>query len=187
MRLSGFLQYGAILIGAIAMFAGQFFGAAQAFHLGLFLVGAGIGAGGLEAILTRRLSLRITAEGNAESDGAPAVLWGFLVLAVGAAIAGAAYLLDAGLGASAIRRIAGHPGPVLAALGVFSTGTGTLLVMDRRDRGAESWGRLVRVARICAGGGLALAGVTGLALGAWGWMNPPAFERLLRAFAAAVS
>ncbi len=187
MRLSGFLQYVAILVGAIAMFAGDFFATPKAFHLGLFLVGAGIGAGGLEAVFTRQMSLRVTADGSAENDGAPAVLWGILVLTVGAAIAGAAYLLEAGRGAAAVNGIARHPGPALTALGVFFSGAGALLVIDLRDRGANGWTRLARFARVCSGAALALAGVTGVALGAWGWLNPPAFERFLRTFAAAFS
>jgi len=187
MRLSGFLQYGAILIGVIAMFAGQFFATPKSFHLGLFLVGLGVAAGGLEAIFMRQLSLRVTGEASAENYGAPAVLWGILVLIAGASAVLAAYLLSRGLGIRAIHGIASHPETGLAATGVFFGLAGALLVMDRRHRGATGWARLLRFTQVFAGSALAATGAAAMMLGAWAWTNPSAFERLLRAFAAAVS
>lgn len=187
MRLSGFLQYGAMLIGVIAMFAGQYFATPRSFQLGLFLVGLGVAAGGLEAIFLRQLALRLTGEADAENDGAPAVLWGILVLMTGAAAVLAAYLLSRGLGARAVHGIASHPETGLAATGSFFALAGALLVMDRRHRGAPGWTRLLRFARVSAGSALAVTGAGTIILGAWAWISPSAFERLLRAFAAAVS
>src|SRR6266568_2821858 len=42
MRLIAFLEYVAVIIGSVGMVAGQYFGLAKGFHLGVFVAGAGM-------------------------------------------------------------------------------------------------------------------------------------------------
>lgn len=90
MRLTGFIEVAAIAIGIAGVVAGQYFGLPKGVHLGVFLIGAGIALGGLEAIATRRM---------------PAVIIGLLALAVGAAFVASAYLLAEGQWHATVHRL----------------------------------------------------------------------------------
>jgi hypothetical protein len=80
MRLVAFLQYAALVIGSVGMLAGQFFGLAKGFNLGVFVVGAGLAIGGIDSLVTRRMifrpfrrglrELRRHARGDRRPDGA---------------------------------------------------------------------------------------------------------------------
>ena len=50
MRLLTFLEYTAIAIGGIAIFAGRHYGLANGVLIGIFLVGAGIAVAGMESL-----------------------------------------------------------------------------------------------------------------------------------------
>jgi hypothetical protein len=90
MRLMGFVELAAIVIGIAGVVAGQVFALPKAFHLGIFLIGAGIALAGLEAIATRRI---------------PAMIAGLLALAVGAAFVASAYLLAEGQWHATVHRL----------------------------------------------------------------------------------
>src|SRR5437868_3624389 len=94
MRLLAFLQYAAIVIGSIGMLAAQFVASAKGFNLGVLVAGAGFSLAGIDALVTRRMPFRPSDDVYENYAGTPAVIVGLMVLAVGAAMIGAAYLLD---------------------------------------------------------------------------------------------
>jgi hypothetical protein len=73
MRLLTFLEYTAIVIGAIAILAGRHFALTYGVHIGIFLIGAGIAVAGIELLYTRQVSLR-----SSETAGYPEMVWGAL-------------------------------------------------------------------------------------------------------------
>ena len=180
MRLLTFLEYCAIVVGIIAMVAAQLFALLKGFHLGLFLVGAGIALGGLESLATRRMSFRTSSEACEDYAGAPAVIWGFMALLVGAAVIGSAYLMDAGLWRTTLNDLTRRPGPVLAGLGLVVAGAGALLMFNRSGRRGIWWTLLVRIPKSMAGLVLVIVGLAAVGLGVWEWLDPKAFDRIAR-------
>ncbi|MEK6210905.1 MAG: hypothetical protein AABM64_11150 [Pseudomonadota bacterium] len=53
MRLLTFLEYAAIVLGAIGILAGQHFALAKGIHLGILLIGVGIATAGIESLYSR--------------------------------------------------------------------------------------------------------------------------------------
>lgn len=98
MRLVAFIEYAAVIIGVSAMIAGQFFALPKGFHLGVFMTGAGIALGGLEAVVTRRMCFRFAEDAYEAHAGASAMIVGL----VGAGLIAAAYLLADGLWHTAV-------------------------------------------------------------------------------------
>src|SRR5262245_60536783 len=94
MRLISILLYIALVIGSLGMVAGSFFGIAKFFNLGVFVAGAGFALGGIDSLITRRMVFRSSDEAYENYAGMPSVIVGLMVLAVGAAMVGSAYLLD---------------------------------------------------------------------------------------------
>ena len=180
MRLITFLEYCAIFVGIIAMAAAKLFVIPKGFYLGLFLVGAGIALGGLESVVTRRMSFRTLSEAGEDYAGAPAVIWGLMALLVGAAVIASAYLMDAGLWRSTVNYLTRRPGPVLAGLGLVIAGAGALLMFDRSGRRGVWRTLLVRVPKTIVGLVLVVVGLAGVGLGAWEWFDPNAFDRVAR-------
>jgi hypothetical protein len=175
-RILAFLEYAAIVIGIIAMVAGKFFGLDKGFELGIFLVGAGVALGGLEGVVTRRMGLRAAEDSYEVYAGPPALVVGILLLLAGAATMGAAYLLADGLWDSTLAYLKNRPAALLAAAAVFLAGIGVLLILNPRGSGGVLWTALVYVPRALAGVILVLAGIAALALGAWEFLDPRAFE-----------
>ena len=181
MRAIAFLEYGAILGGLVAMAAGHFFVAPKAFHLGVFLVGAGLALGGLESLFTRRMSFRFAGDAAERYEGAPALIWGSMALLAGSAVIAAAYLLSEGLGRAALDYLVRRPAPALAAAGVLIAGSGALLFFNPHGRrGVARW-LLVRLPRVLLGLVLVLAGIAAVGVAAWDWFEPRTIDRLLRA------
>lgn len=180
MRLLTFLEYTAIVVGAVGMIAAQTFYLPKGFHLGLFLVGAGIALGGLESIVTRRMSFRFSSHGGEGYAGAPAVVWGLLALLIGAAVIASAYLMEAGLWRATVGYLARHPGPVLVAAGLLVIGAGALLMFNPSGRRGAWRTLLVRIPKTLVGFILLVAGLLAIGLGLWEWFHPQAFERLTR-------
>ena len=180
MRLLTFLEYCAIVVGIIAMAAAKLFAIPKGFHLGLFLVGAGIALGGLESLATRRMSFRTASDAGANYAGAPAVIWGLMALLVGAAVIASAYLMDAGLWRSTVSYLTRRPGPVMAGLGLVVAGAGALLMFDRSGRRGLWRTLLVRVPKTIVGLVLVVVGLAAVGLGVWEWLNPKAFDRVAR-------
>src|SRR3954462_13719732 len=97
MRLLTFLEYAAIVVGAIAIFAAQHYALAKGVHLGILLIGVGVAVGGMESLYSRRMSMRFSEDAAEGYSGFPALVWGTMLLLPGAALFGWAYLLDVGL------------------------------------------------------------------------------------------
>ena len=180
MRFLAFIEFTAVIIGIIAVIAGQFFALPKGVYLGVFLIGAGIALGGLESVWTRRLCFR-TAEDQYETyAGTPATIVGLMALLIGLAVIGSAYLLKDGLWYSTVHYLTRRPAPVLIAAGLLLIGVGVLMMLNPRGRVGLAWTLLVRVPRSFLGVVLALAGLTAIALGVWDWLDPVAFDRFTR-------
>ena len=167
MRLIAFIEYAAVIIGVIAMIAGHFFALPKGFHLGVFMAGAGIALGGLEAIITRRMCFRLSEDAYEAYAGTPAMIVGVMALLVGTGLIATAYLLADGLWHTTVNYLARRPAPVLIAAGLLLIGIGATLL-------------LVRVPRSLAGFVLVVGGLTGLGLGVWEWLEPLAFDGFVR-------
>lgn len=179
MRFFGFLEYAFVIVGAIGMAAAQYFYLPKGFHLGLFMVGAGFALGGLESLATRRMSFRMATHGGEGYDGAPAVIWGMLTLAIGAALIASAYLMEEGLWRATVASIARRPGLAITAAGVLAIAAGALLMFYRGPRGA--WRTLlIRVPKTFVGLVLIVAGAVAVVLGVIEWIDPQSYARIVR-------
>ena len=176
MRILALIEYAAIAIGIVAMVAGRFFDLHKGFELGIFLVGAGIALGGIEGVATRRMGLRSAEEAYEAYAGTPALIVGVLLLLAGAAAMGAAYLIADGLWSSTIAYLKNRPAALLAASAVPLIGIGVLLMLNPKGSGGALWMLLVYVPRAFAGLILVLAGIVALAMGAWEFLDPRAFD-----------
>ncbi|OAI50403.1 hypothetical protein AYO46_10260 [Betaproteobacteria bacterium SCGC AG-212-J23] len=180
MRLIAFLQYAAVVIGSIGMVAAQFFALPKGFHLSLFVAGAGFALGGIDALVTRRMPLRPSDETYENYAGLPAVIVGLMVLAVGAGLIAAAYLLDNEHWHSTVNYLMRRPAPLLAAGGLFLIGVGILMMLNPLGRSGWVWRILVYFPRWLVGVLVVAAGLSVLALGAWEWLDPQAFRAFLK-------
>jgi len=179
-RLIAFIEYAAVIIGIIAMIAGQFFALPKGFHFGVFMTGAGVALGGIEAIVTRRMCFRPSEDAYEAYAGAPALIVGMMALIVGAAIIASAYLLADGMWHTTVNYLTRRPAPVLIAAGLLLTGIGALMMLNPQGRRGLAWTLLVRVPRSLAGFVLVVGGLTGIGLGVWEWLDPQAFDGFVR-------
>jgi hypothetical protein len=179
-RVLAFLEWNAVVIGIIAVIAGEYFALPRGFHLGVFLIGAGILLGGLESVYTRDPSFRLTDSGYDTYHGTPALIVGLMMLLVGTAVIASAYLLTEGSWHSTVNYLMRRPGPVLAAAGLLLTGTGVLLMLNPSGRSGAGWTLLVRFPKAVAGIVLLAAGLAGVGLGAWEWFEPRAFDHFAK-------
>jgi hypothetical protein len=179
-RLIAFIEYAAVLAGIIAVIAGQFFALPKALHLGVFLIGAGLALGGLEAIATQRMGFRPSEDAYEDYAGAPAMIVGLMALLVGVALIGSAYLLSEAQWHATVHHLTRRPAPVLAAAGLLLTGIGTLMMLNPQGRTGLAWTLLVRIPRSLLGLVLIAGGLTAIALGAWEWLEPRAFDGFVR-------
>lgn len=180
MRLIAFIEYAAVIVGVIAMIAGQFFALPRGFHFGVFLAGAGIALGGLEAIATRRMCFRPSEDAYEAYAGAPALIVGMMALLVGAALIATAHLLADGQWHTMVNYLTRRPAPVLIAAGLLLTGIGALMTLNPQGRRGLAWRLLIYVPRSLAGLLLIAAGLTGIGLGVWEWLEPRAFDAFVR-------
>lgn len=180
MRLIAFIEYAAVVAGILAMLAGKFFALFDGFHLGVFLVGAGIALGGLEGVVTRRMAFRSSEDAYEAYAGPPALIVGMMALLVGAAIIGSAYLLNDATWHATLRHLAQRPAPVLGFAGLLLLGIGVLMLLNPHGRTGWAWTLLVYGPRALVGIVLAAAGLAAIALGVWEWLEPQAFDRLVR-------
>jgi hypothetical protein len=178
-RIIAFLEYAAVLIGVIAVIAGQFFALPKGVHLGIFLVGAGIALGGIEAIFTRRMCFRSSEDAYEAYAGTPALIVGLMALLVGAAVIGAAYLLAEGQWHSTVNYLTRRPAPVLVGAALLLIGIGALMMLNPQGRRGLAWMLLVYVPRSVMGLVLVVAGLAGIGLGVWEWLEPQAFDRFV--------
>lgn len=187
MRLIAFIEYAAVIVGILALVAGRFFDLPKGFQLGVFLVGAGIALGGAEAIATRRMAFRSSEDAYEAYAGAPALIVGLMALLVGAAIIGAAYLLADGTWHATVNHLTRRPAPVLAFAGLLLACIGILMMLNPHGRTGMAWTLLLYVPRVLVGIVLAAAGLAGIGLGAWEWLDPQAFDRFAADYFSAFS
>jgi hypothetical protein len=178
-RLIAFIEYSAVIIGVIAMIAGQFFALPKGFHLGVFLIGAGLVLGGIEAMATRRMCFRASEDAYEAYAGAPAMIVGMMALLVGAGVIATAYLLADGQWHATLAYLARRPAPVLVAVGLLLIGVGALMMLNPQGRRGFAWTLLVHLPMSLAGFILVAGGLAGIALGAWEWLEPLAFDRFV--------
>ena len=176
MRLIAFLEYVAVVIGVVALIAGQLFALSKAFHLGVFLVGAGVALGGIEALFTRRMPFRPSEDAYENYAGAPALIVGLMALVIGAGAIASAYLLDMARWHATVHYLMRRPAPLLALAGLFLIGIGILMTLNPQGRHAWVWRILVYAPRIAIGILVVAAGIAVSGLGAWEWLEPAAFD-----------
>jgi hypothetical protein len=181
MRLTAFLYCAAVILGIAGVVAGQFVVVPSGFfHFGVGLIGIGFALGGLESVMQRRIGFRMSDDGYQDYDGVPALIVGSMALLVGAAIIAAAYLHAEGQWSATLNTLARRPGPALGAAGFLLGGTGVLMMLSPRGRQGWAWALLVRAPKILLGLALLLAGLAVIALGAWEFVQPLAFDRFVR-------
>ena len=180
MRLLTLLEYAAIVVGAIAIFAGQHFALAKGVHLGILLIGAGLAVGGIESLYSRRMSLRFSEDAAEGYSGFPALVWGTMLLLAGAGLIGCAYLLDTGIWPRADRLLKQNPGIVYVAASLLLLGFSVLLFADpgaQRNR----WQKLLlRVPRVIVAVIVLTCGITVMGAGAWQIVDPPGYAQIER-------
>ena len=175
-----FLEYAAIVVGAVAIFASQHFGLAEGLHLGIFLIGLGLAVGGIESLYLRRMSMRFSefaAEGYA---GYPAMVWGAMLLLAGGALIGYAYLLDAGTWPRAERILKQNPGIVYVVVGLMLTGFSVLFFADPGSQRKLWQTLLLRVPRVIVAVLVLTLGIAAMASGAWQIVDPQGYAQIER-------
>ena len=174
MRLLSFLEYVALVVGSVGMVAGQFFGLAKGFNLGVFVAGAGFALAGIDSLVTRRMPFRPSDDVYENYANTPAVIIGLMVLIAGAAMIGAAYLLDSEQWHSTVGYLTRRPGPAIALAGLFLVGIGILMMLNPQGRSGWVWRILVYFPRWLVGVLVVAVGLTVIALGAWEWLDSQA-------------
>lgn len=180
MRLLAFIEYAAVIFGIIGVLASQFFAIPKGVYLGVFVIGAGIALGGLEAVATRRMAFRPSDDAYEVYAGPPALIVGLMALLIGTAIIASAYLLADGLWHSTVSYLTRRPAPVLIAAGLLLIGVGVLMMLNPHGRRGWAWTLLVRVPRSLLGFILVVGGLAGIGLGVWEWFEPVAFDGFVR-------
>jgi len=178
-RLLAFIEFAAVIIGIIAVIAGQYFALPKGFYLGVFLIGAGIALGGLESVVTRRMCFRASEDGYEAYAGAPSLIVGLMALLIGTGVIAAAYLLADGHWHSSVQTLTRRPAPLLIAAGLLLIGFGVLMMLNPQGRRGLAWTLLVRVPRSLLGFILVIAGLAGIGLGGWEWLAPSAFDHFV--------
>jgi hypothetical protein len=178
MRFLTFLEYAAIVVGAIGILAGRHFALANGVHLGILLIGAGIAAGGIESLYSRQMSLRFSEA--AGYDGFPAIVWGMLLLLAGGALIAYAYLLDTGDWPRAARLLKQYPGIVYVAASLLLLGLSVLLFADPGAQRNRWQTLLLRVPRVIVALVALVCGIAAMASGAWQFADPQGYAQVER-------
>jgi hypothetical protein len=175
LRLLTFIEFAAILTGAIALLAGTQFNVLNDSHIGLYLIGAGLALAGVEALYSREMSLLFSGESAPRHSGFPAIVWGLMLLCAGVALIGYADLSRTGLWPRAAASLTLYPGASYAAAGLLMIGMSILLYVDSGS--ARNWLRtlLLRVPRVLLAIVLLLVGITVTAGGTWQLLEPQGF------------
>ena len=178
MRLLTFLEYAAIVAGAIAIFAGGHYALEKGVQLGILLMGVGLAAGGIESLVSRRMSLRFSEDAAEGYSGFPALVWGTMLLLVGAALIGYEYLIDNGLWPLAERLLKQYPGIVYLVAGLFLAGFSVLLFTDTNANRKLWQTLLLRVPRVIVAVLVLTLGIAALASGAWQIVDPQGYAQI---------
>ena len=179
MRLLAFLEWAALVIGILAILAGRFFDLPKGVTVGVFTLGAGFALAGFESLVTQRMCFRASDDAYETYAGTPALIVGLMALAAGAAILWAGYLLSEGQWHATLNYLARRPAPVLAAAGLFLIAIGVLMMLNPRGRTGWAWRLFIYVPRSLLGLVLVAAGLAGIGLGVWEWLQPQAFDRFM--------
>ena len=175
MRLLTFIEYAAIITGAVCLLAGTQFDVLRDSHLGIYLIGAGLALAGAEALYSREMSLLFSGETAPRHSGFPAVVWGLMLLCVGGAMVGYAYLTGAGLWPRVETTLTQYPGWNYLAAGLLMIGLSIQLFVDSGS--ARGWLRtlFLRVPRVMFAVVILLGGIAVAAGGAWQLLDAPGF------------
>ncbi len=180
MHLIALIEYAAVIIGLIGMIAGKFFALHKGFEFGLFMAGAGIALGAIEGLFTRRMPFRTSDDTNEPYAGAPALIVALMALLVGAAVIASAYLLADGRWHTTVSYLTRRPAPLLIAAGFLVIGIGVLMMLNPRARRGWAWTLFVYIPRSLLGFIVVMAGLAGIALGVWEFLEPRAFDDFVR-------
>ena len=172
MRLLTFLEYTAIMVGAIAIFAGRHYGLSNGVHLGILLIGAGLAVGGIESLVSRRMSLRFSEDAAEGYAGIPALVWGMMLLLAGAALIGYALLLDVGAWPRAERLLKQNPAIVYVVAGLYLAGFSVLLFTDTNANRKLWQTLLLRVPRVIVAVLVLMLGIAAIGAGALAGRGP---------------
>ena len=180
MRLLTFLEYAAILVGAIAIFASQHYALTKGVHLGILVIGAGLAAGGIESLYSRRMSLRFSEDAAEGYSGFPALVWGAMLLFAGVVIAGFAYLLDTGLWPRAEHPLKQNPAIVYCVAGLYLAGFSVLLFTDTNANRKLWQTLLLRVPRVIFAVIVLTCGIALTVAAAWQIVDPAGYAKVER-------
>jgi len=177
MRMTAFIEYGLLGVGILGIAGGKFFGLPKGVELGIALVGLGFALAGLEALISRQMSMRFSEYGWDDWMGAPSVIIGLMQLLVGLAVIGSAYALNFGQWAQLLNFLSHRPGPLLAGIGLLMLGLGLVIIIVADRYGGKLRFIFVGLPRIAFGIVVLTAGVVAVTAGAWEWFHHPSFER----------
>jgi hypothetical protein len=183
MRLTAFIEYCAIAIGIISILADRYLAFPKGVELGGCLIGIGFLLAGLEAILTRQMSLRFSDYGWDDWMGAPSVIVGMMQLLTGLALIGCAYAQYAGQWLNVVNFLSARPGPVMAAAGLMLLGLGMVVIIMADRYGGKLRFIFVGGPQMVVGAVLMTLGVASLSAGTWEWFHRPSFERFAQSTA----
>ena len=187
MRLLTFLEYAAIVLGAIAIYAGGHYALAKGVHLGILLIGAGVAVGGIESLYSRRMSLRFSEDAAEGYSGFPALVWGLMLLLAGAALIAYASLLDVGAWPRAERLLKQNPAILYIVAGFFLAGFSVLLFTDTNANRKLWQTLLLRVPRVIVAVLVLTLGIAAIAGGAWQIADPKGYADIERQVCARVN
>ncbi len=177
MRISAFIEYGLLGIGILGIVAGKLVGLPKGVELGIALIGLGFALAGLEAIISRQMSLRFSEYGWDDWMGSPAVIVGLMQLLVGLAVIGSAYALNFGQWPRLVNFVSARPGPLLVGVGLLVLGFGLVVVIMADRYGSKLRFIFVGLPRITLGIATLLLGVALISAGTWEWFHHSSFER----------
>jgi hypothetical protein len=180
MRLTAFIEYLTVAVGVVAMVAGHFFALRKGFHLGVFLVGAGLALAAINGLVTRRLPFRPADDPYEDYAGLPALIVALMALLAGAAFIGSAYLLDQDRWHATVQSLMRRPAPLLAMGGLILLGVGVLMLLNPRGHHTWAWRILVYAPRVTLGLLVIAAGMAGMVLGLWEWQDPKAYSAFVQ-------
>ena len=177
MRLIAFIEYCAIVAGAVAIVAGKYFSLHKGVELGYVLIGVAFVIAGLTSVYARRTSSPFSNSGGNNWQGARAVILGLMQFVAGVALIGYAYVLNNGSWPMVVNFISAHPGPVLATFGLLLTGAGLLLIIGAGSSSSVLRYFLTGIPQLIVGAILLTFGIATTSAGVWDWFDHRGFER----------
>ena len=175
-----FIEYAAILTGAVCLLAGIQFAVLRDLHLGIYLIGTGLALAGIEALWSREMSLIFSGETAPRHSGFPAVVWGLMLLGVGGAMIGYAYLTGAGLWPRVETTLARYPGLNYLAAGLLMIGFSIQLFVDSGGTRGLVRTFFFRVPRVMFAVVVLLGGIAVAAGGGWQLLDAHSFAAAQR-------